>query len=127
MPMPTPRRSAVPETVGTVLAPPGTERSSITPLLLVIVVMTASLSVAVAALGGAAVATERAQAAADATALVAAVAGMPAAAEVAEANGAVLLAASTRDGDDPTWVVRLQLGGATASAAAAARMAGSGN
>ena len=96
----------------------GTERSAVTPLLLVVLVLTASLSIAVGRLGGAAVAAERAQAMADATALAAAVGGAPAAAAVAEANGAVLLEASVTGEDDRTWVVHLRAQGSGASAAA---------
>ena len=103
------------------MARTGAERSAVTPLLLVAVALAGSLSIGLGRFGGAAIAAERTQSVADATALAGAVGGLPAAAAVAEANGAVLLDASPAGGSDGTWVVHLRARGSTASSAATTR------
>jgi hypothetical protein len=72
------------------------ERGSVLPLLAVILVVTATLVLAVGRLGEAAVARAHARTAADAAALAGAAEGRGAATETAAANGARLLAFEPR-------------------------------
>lgn len=86
-----------------------------TPLLVVLIALMAVAGVALAELGGAAVAATRAQTAADAAALAGAAEGEAAARAVAAANGGELVA-HRRDG--AVVAVEVRLGGARATARA---------
>ena len=99
------------------------ERGSVLPLLAVVLVVAATLVVAVGRLGEAAVARAHARAAADATALAGAAENRAAATAIAEANGADLLIYEPRGRD-----VRVTVRWGPARATARARAAGwSGN
>ena len=95
------------------------ERGSLLPLLAVILVVAATLVVAVGRLGEAAVARARARAAADASALAGAAEDRAAATATAEANGARLLVYEPRGRD-----VRVTVRWGPARATARARKAG---
>jgi hypothetical protein len=99
------------------------DRGQATPLLMVVIALTAVAAVALAELGGAAVAATRAQTAADAAALAGAAEGEAAARSVAAANGAELVA-HRRDG--AVVRVEVRLGGARATARAEAVGGGAG-
>lgn len=94
------------------------ERGSATVLLVVAVVLTVAGVSALVDVGSDVVATERAQAVADVTALATAVAGESAGGAVAVGNGGALRGLS-RDG--PTVIVHVERDGAQATAAAEAR------
>jgi hypothetical protein len=95
------------------------ERGSLLPLLAVVLLVAATLVVAVGRLGEAAVARAHARAAADATALAGAAESRAAAAAIAEANGASLLIYEPRGRD-----VRVTVRWGPARATARARAAG---
>ena len=91
------------------------ERGSLLPLLAVILLVAATLVVAVGRLGEAAVARAHARAAADAAALAGAADDRAAASAMAEANGAHLLVYEPRG---PDVRVTVKWGGARATARA---------
>jgi hypothetical protein len=93
------------------------ERGSVLPLLAVVLLIAATLVVAVGRLGEAAVARAHARAAADAAALAGAAESRAAATAVAEANGANLLVYEPR-GRDVRVTVRWGAARATARARA---------
>ena len=96
------------------------ERSAVHVLMVAVVALAFLLALAVGRLGTAAVSTERAQAGADAVALAAAVGGADAAHQVAAANGVAVAAVEGPIADGSTWVVEVELAGASAIASARA-------
>ncbi len=97
------------------------DRGQATPLVGLLVLLAAGVTVVLGHLGAVAVDRARAQTAADAVALAAAVDGPSVAAPLAAANGAVLEAVSTAPGEA---VVRVRVGRATAAARARAAWSG---
>jgi zinc D-Ala-D-Ala carboxypeptidase len=103
----------------------GGERGSVTPLLALVVVLIGGLCLGLGRLGGDAVASARAQTAADAVALAGAGAGEEAARSIAEANGAVVVDYRA-EGPDVVVVVRHAEAEASARATRVGAVGGGG-